>query len=124
MKKLLFFLIFFCAQSVFAADKTLTFTWNQVLSDDLAGFTLYEYDSAGTLTGDTFNIPYSADMSLEHSEVIAVPDNQSTTLCYDLTASDNSGNESEHSNRACVNIDFESPAIPVSLTITIQVVTE
>ena len=122
MKKLLFILIFFCTQSVFAADKTLTFNWDQVLCDDLASFTLYEYDNVGTLTGDTFNIPYTTDMSLEHEEVITVPNDQSTTLCYDLTASDSSENESGKSNRPCVNIDFESPAIPVSLTISIKVV--
>ena len=53
-----------------------------------------------------------------------MPDNQSTTLCYDLTASDSSGNESEKSNRVCVDIDFESPVEPTSLSITIGVIAQ
>lgn len=124
MKKFIFAVLMLFATTAMAADKTLDFTWDQVLPspNDLSHFTLYEYDNAGNPTGDTFHIPYITDMSYVHSEVITVPDDQSTELCYDITASDNSGNESGKSNRPCKVIDFESPADPTSLTITINVV--
>ena len=115
-----------CSQTVVAAEKSLTFTWDQTLPEpnDLSHFTLYEYDSIGTLTGSAFTIPYVLDMSYSYLEVITVADNQSTERCYDLTASDTNGNESEKSNRACVVIDFESPGIPTTFSITINITTQ
>jgi len=113
-----------CSQPIFAATESLNFTWDQVLPvpNDLSHFTLYEYDGTGTPTGNTFNIPYETDMSYEHDEVVTVSDDQSTELCYDMSASDATGHESEKSNRPCVTIDLEHPpAVPGSLTITIQV---
>ncbi|MHA1470887.1 MAG: hypothetical protein ACTSSP_10060, partial [Candidatus Asgardarchaeia archaeon] len=109
--------------SIITRQRTLHFTWDQELPipNDISYFTLYEYDGYGNLTGNTFNIPYETDMSYEHDEVITVPDNQSTELCYDLTASDTTGHESGKSNRPCVTVDFEPPPVPGSLTITIQV---
>ena len=109
----------------FAGTKTVTFAWDQdITSGDLDGWILYEYDDAGNPTGETFDIDYVDGMAFMYEAEITVPSGTATKRCYDLTAYDTSGNESEKSNRPCIDIDFQPPPVPGTFSVTIPVVTE
>jgi hypothetical protein len=122
----------FCA-SASAGQKNLKFTiLKDTIEADLAGFTLYEYDAAHVSTGRTFVVPYTGQADIIHSEVITVPDNAVTKLCYTVDAYDFSGNNSDQcaivddpSNplNSCVEIDFQPPG-GATVTVTIELVPE
>ena len=125
MKKILLcmvLLLFYTTAN--AGQKQLNFAWDEQIEPDLAGFTLYEYDSAGVPTGTVVDIPYIEPFSWTYGDVFTVPDDVVTTRCYDLDAYDTSGEHSELSNRVCVDIDFLPPGAPTNFTVTIQVVSE
>ena len=113
MKKLLPFLLLLPVLA-FAGQKTLHITWNQVISDDFAGWKLYQ-DGVEVL-----DIPYTGQTSYETDMVLNSPDGQTITYSFYLTSYDTSGNESGPSNVVDKTIDFEAPGIPFELNITIE----
>ena len=125
MKKAFLFLIlivFLCSSVAYAqVTKTLRFAWNQELSADFGGWRIYQADTAGgpytALSPDILFVSeqteYTADMPIE------VPDDQTITLYFVLTAFDTSGNESGYSNEVSATIDFEAPGMPMTLTVTV-----
>lgn len=102
-------------------ERTLTFEWDQVISDDFAKWTLYKSNSSGGPYEFVTDIPYSPDMTEPYttSEVLVVADGATTTMYFVLTASDSLGNTSEYSNEAVHTFDFEPPAEPIQFRINV-----
>jgi len=114
MKKLIIAIILLMASVAFAADQTVTFEWDANSETDLAGYTLYEGDSAGGpwvkinetyITETTYAITYSDPLEIDK--------------WWTLTASDTRGNESDKCAAVTTSIDTISPAVPGSLHIII-----
>lgn len=123
MKKLVLFLatMFLCLSSfIFAGEKQLTLEWEQTITDDFAGWTLYH--SLDNSTYEKFtDIDYIETKEVyTTTKTVTSPDGEDQTHWFYMTARDNSGNESERSNIVSEDIDFESPNIPYILTITIE----
>lgn len=111
----------------FAADKNLTFTWEQVISPDFAGWRLYYKQGSsggGNLSQYTLFAPILYDgtelQEYESDVSFMSPDGQSVTYFFVLTAYDTSNNESGPSNEVSVTIDFEKPGVPVKFHVTIK----
>lgn len=119
------FLIVLLSLEAQADSKDLTFEWTKdVIEKDLAGFTLYEYDGSGVATGNTFDIPYTGQTDFSHAEIITVPAGVVTRMCYAIDAYDTSGNQSNKSNQACKDIDFEAPGECTEFKIILKVISE
>ncbi len=119
------FLFITLVPKVQADTKELIFEWTKdVIENDLAGFTLYEYDGSGVLTGMIFDIPYTGQTDFSYTETIAVPAGIVTKMCYTVDAYDTSGNHSNKSNQACKDIDFEVPGECTEFKVTIKVISE
>lgn len=108
-----------------AGSKTLDFTWTQVMSTGFGGWYLYKSASPNVTVNATnkfATIPYSGTpgASYSTSQIMTSPDGQSVPYYFVLTAFDTSGNESTKSNEVIATIDFESPGVPTSLTVTVR----
>ena len=127
MKKAIFILLIsflftyiFCAIT-HAEEETLTFTWNQEISSDFAGWHIYQSKTSGVY-GEfpAFNILYETEKS-EYTtiELITSPNQEEHIYYFVMTAYDTKGNESIYSNECNATIDFKAPNIPFSLIIRI-----
>ena len=105
-----------------AGDKDLTFTWEQVISPDFAGWHLHVSETSGGPYAIAAEIIYDGIEQPEYTstEPITAPKGQTTLYYFVMSAFDNEGNESGFSNEVSTVIDFESPSAPFSLTITVQ----
>jgi len=104
-----------------AGEKTLTFQWNQVLSDDFAGWKLYKSEVAGgPYVKHGNDIPFVAQQqTYESAQVLVSPNAEVHIYYFVLTAFDTSGNESGFSNEVNARIDFQAPSVPVTLQVTV-----
>ena len=104
-----------------AGEKTLTFQWNQVLSDDFAGWKLYKAEVAGgPYVKHGNDILFVAEQEAYESTQIFISPNTETHIYYFvLTAFDKSANESAFSNEVSARIDFQAPLVPVTLQVTV-----
>lgn len=109
-----------------AGTKNITFRWEQTLSANFGGWILYARQGSsggGDLSQYTTiaTIDYSGNPLPEYEtmEIVPSPDGQAIEYFFVLTAFDNEGNESTASNEVSKVIDFESPAAPERLIITI-----
>ena len=121
MKKLLGIIgIIILCVCVFGAEKTLHFTWEQTITTDFAGWKLYKSETAGGPYDYFTTIDYvEPQTEYTTTQVVTVPDGQTTTLYFVLTAFDDQGNESGYSGEASITLDFEAPPVPITLTITV-----
>lgn len=118
---LTFVLAIGCRESS-AGTKTLTFAWTQPGPlDDLAGWKLYQSDTAGGAGILAMTIPYGGTAQAEYTGVksLVSPDGQTKVYFFVLTSFDTSGNESGRSNEVSARIDFEVPGIPLTLKVTV-----
>jgi len=104
-----------------AGEKTLTFQWNQTLSDDFAGWRLYKSEVAGGPYAKHGNdiLFVSEQPVYESAQALTSPDAETHIYYFVLTAFDTSGNESGFSNEVNARIDFESPGSPFTLKVTV-----
>ena len=125
MKKLLCLiplLIMLFAGLVWAGEKSLEFSWDQVISSDFAGWKLYMSETPGDYTGVApIDIPYTGQSTYESTQVIISPDGETHIYYFVLTAYDDEmpSLESGYSNEVSQEIDFEAPGEPFSLTVTV-----
>ena len=124
MKKLmvLCLAIILMATVAFSGTKTLNFAWEQPGSMvGFAGWKLYQSDASGLPGAVVLTIPYGgvAQTSYTGTRILTSPDGQSKTYYFTLTAFDTSNNESAKSNEVSAVIDFESPGVPMTLTVTV-----
>ena len=104
-----------------AGEKTLTFQWNQVLSDDFAGWKLYKSEVAGGPYVKHGNdiLFVAEEQTYESAQVLISPDTETHIYYFVLTAFDKSANESAFSNEVSARIDFQAPLVPVTLQVTV-----
>lgn len=117
----------FVCSTVYGGERDLTFTWTKdVIEEDLAGFTLHEYQiiDGEVVTGRLIDIPYTGETDFLHAEVITLPNGSEYQYCYTVSAYDTSDNKSGESNQACVKIDFLAPGGATEFTVTIKVVSK
>jgi len=130
MKKLLLFIILsFCLCFPAMAQETndIRFTWDQTISDDFAGWELYQHTAVmgegnvcqteGTMIVDveyTGQTVYTADYQLSGQA--------GDTFYFRILAKDATGNKSECSNEASYTlVDTAPPSTPINLTIEVVV---
>jgi hypothetical protein len=113
--------------NAFAADKAITFAWEQDLPTDMGGWKLHYGLSSGSYT-QVIDIPYSTcDMTktppaCEATKNIAmVVGGEEAIYFFALTAYDTSNNESGFSNEVSKYLDFIAPPNPATFTATIQI---
>ena len=125
MKRLIFILVILLNVSVvFAAEKEISFGWNQEISIDFAGWKLYMSQSPNVQPNPENlleTIAYNGEVQNQYTsnQVIIVPDKKISTYYFILTAFDTHGNESGPSNEISCAFDFEAPTSPFSLVITV-----
>lgn len=95
----------FAASMLFAA--TVQVSWNANLEPDMASYKVYE----GTQLIGTVTHP------LTSLDIVNVTDGTHT---YQVTAIDQSGNESERSDPATIKIDTSAPSKPQGLKVIIK----
>ena len=102
-------------------QKTLTFAWEQEISSDFAGWTLYKSNLSGEGYTKVIDIEYVSGQTqpYEMDVVMTFPDGQENRVYFVMTARDVDGNESEFSNEVSTIIDFKSPNSPVRLIIKV-----
>jgi len=113
------------ANMVYAGDKALRFTWDQVIPSDFAGWHIYQSKTSGDY-GETpaFDVPYVSEQEgYNATEVITSPDGEEQTYFFVMTAYDLKRNESVYSNEVNATIDFLGPNNPFSLMIRVQPIT-
>lgn len=127
MKKLslIFMLImalFVAPIAVMAGTKTVEFTWEQNISDDFGGWTLWKSVETGGPYAKVTDIAYVSTQSTYISDqIISAPDGQTTTFYFVLSAFDISQNQSGYSNEVSEEFDFEAPDDPSSFSLIIKV---
>ena len=92
-------------------NETRTFAWEQrsPVSNDLAGWKLYQSTTSGGPYTLIQTIPYVATQTEYRTSVpLKVPDNRFNTLYFVLTAYDTSGNESRYSNETSLILNFQT----------------
>lgn len=120
MKKLSTILIFcflFLPLTSMAGSKALRFEWNQTITQDFAGWTLYH--STDNSTWEKYaDIPYSGEERTTYTseQSITSPDGEDVTHYFKLTARDQDGNESDPSSVVSQAIDFKAPGAPGSFS--------
>lgn len=111
------------------AERTITFTWNQAISADFAGWKLYQGSSPGVQPAQAnlaTTIPYDGVIKTEYAsnQAFACPDDSQNTHYFVLTAVDQDGNESGPSNEVSHTFDCMAPGAPqnfkVKITITVE----
>lgn len=107
-----------------AGTKTITFAWNQDISEGFAGWKLYRATSPNVQVNATnlfATIPYGGTTAAEYttSQPLISPDGQTVTYYFVLTAFDNAGNESDKSNEVSAVIDFMAPGVPIQLKVNV-----
>lgn len=109
--------------AVYAKDVTLTFAWEQTLP--VTGWNLYMSATAGVYDDPPIlTVVYDGNPLNEYTSdvIITSPDGETHTYHFVLTSYDDATppNESGYSNEVSQVIDFESPATPFSLKVTIK----
>ena len=118
--------VLFAWGSAWSGEKTLTFQWEQALSDDFAGWRLYKSEVAGgpyVKHGDDILFVFE-QQTYESAQVFASPDNETHIYYFVIIAFDTGGNESGYSNEVSVQIDFQAPAAPTLFSVTVTVVAQ
>ena len=115
------FMCALCAGWANAAERTLTFLYEQEMCDDLAGWTLYYGTDSGNYT-NSIDIPYDGNPLPEYQseQKIIAADGAETTLYFAMDAYDTSDNHSAYSEEVSATLDFLSPNTPVKFTVTVQ----
>jgi hypothetical protein len=104
------------AGQAYGAENTLTFSWQQKLAEDFAGWTLYQSSDNSTFS-PVVDIPYEVESTTYTSTQTLTGEGMQY---FYLTARDTSGNESEPSNVASYEFpDTTAPSAPFELTITV-----
>jgi hypothetical protein len=88
---------------------SITFEWDSVVADDLAGYRLYMSPTSNTYTaGHLIEIPVGTT-----TVTVVIPN---ADLYFVCTAFDTNNNESEHSNEIFVAkvVDTEAPPAPTN----------
>lgn len=116
MKKLLLIGAMVLALGSAAWAATLTVMWDANTEEDLAGYRLYQSDTAGAYTYGTEHAISDVPAGTETATVQDIADG---TWFWVLTAYDTSGNESLPSNEVTKTIDGTAPNAP-KITITIE----
>ena len=116
MKKMLLTCVMLLAVGAVAWGATLTVMWDANTETDLAGYRLYQSDTAGQYT---FGAEHAIATVPAGTETATVADVADGTWFWVLTAHDTSGNESEPSNEVTKTIDSTAPGAP-RITITIE----
>jgi hypothetical protein len=108
------------------AETNITFTWDQEISPDFAGWRLYtKTDLAADYpdrdSEEFFTIPYSGTPADSYEKRIVIPAVEGdTTFYFVVTAFDTSDNESDYSNQVFTTIKDETPpGEPQSFILTI-----
>lgn len=118
----------FATPSALAGDVNLTFEWDQAVADindpDFGGWYLYKSETPGVYNDPPFlNIVYGAQQPpYTSTQPITSPDDEKHTYYFVLTAyrtATDGERESAYSNEVSQVIDFQSPGIPFSLTVTV-----
>lgn len=115
-------LTFFELNFVYAATATLT--WNANTESDLAGYKIYRATQSCSAQGplapllDGNGQPISVGKVTTYTDT-TVP-NVDGEVCYEITAFDLGGLESERSNRATKILNINPPTAPTGLSVTIQ----
>ena len=104
----------------FAAEKSVTFGWQQTISADFAGWKLSKADKSGGPYEIVADIPYvSAQDQYTTKQVLVVPGGAVTKLYFVLEAFDKSGNGSGYTDEIPGEIDFEGPEKPITFKILV-----
>jgi fibronectin type 3 domain-containing protein len=114
MKKLLICLLIILWATVASAASSVTFEWDANPENDLAGYRLYQSNQSGVY-GQT---PISVIPAGTETVVLDISDG---TYFWVLTAFDDNGNESTHSNEVTKSLDSIPPGAPTQLLIRIVV---
>lgn len=121
------FMVLTTVNVVESRTKTITFEWEQEISNDFAGWYLYakqgstgggvlsEYNRIATIDYDGNEL-----LTYEGSTVLDSPDNQEVEYFFVLTAFDTDGNESTASNEVSDIIDFLAPQNPLFFRVKIS----
>jgi hypothetical protein len=125
MKQLLLFVFafFVLVPFSFAGQKELMIVWDHNTEPDLAGYKLFMMNGVSEEElVPPVTIPYDKldPQPPNLSETITVSDGAVTVVCAEMIAFDESLNESERSDRACINVDFEPPAKMGTITTTVK----
>ena len=127
MKSLIFAIIYslLIVTSVFAEDATIELAWDQVISNDFAGWTVYwGVQSGGPYDKGQVNIPYDGSGATVYTskQTISVPDNVETEYFFILKARDINNRISPPSNEASWKFDFLAPDTPTNFSVTIKLI--
>ena len=100
----------------------IEFNWNQEISEDFAGWKLYQGSTSGGPYTQVLTIEYSGTPSDVYRAELQIPEvvGQSVDYYFVLTAFDTAYNESDYSNQVKYTAsDITSPAVPQVLIIKI-----
>ena len=116
MKKVLMFIAMFMVIPVMAlAASNVTFTWDANGEADLAGYKIYQADTAGGQVIGSGNEIADLPAGTETTTVVV----EDGTWYWVVTAYDLAGNESPASNEETKTLDTEAPQPPTNLWITL-----
>ncbi len=118
MKKLFILMvtvIFLLTAGIAVADNSVAFTWDANPESDLAGYRLYQTDTAGVYVyGESFAV----EEIPAGTETVTITGVSDGTMFWVLTAYDTEGNESGPSNEVSAILDSTPPGAPTILEIT------
>lgn len=117
-------LLLMAAMPTCGGEKTLSFTWEQEISSDFAGWQLFSSESSASydVSNPLANVVYAGTVLSEYEKdvVFESPDGASKTYYFVIRAYDESGNYSGFSNEVTSTIDFAAPGIPAAFGVEIK----
>ena len=100
------------------AETQVTFAWDAVKSEDLAGYRLYQSKTSGKYTYGKDQCAADIPAGTETATLEAVPDG---AWYWVATAYDHEGNETGPSNEVTATFDTTPPGLPPNLKITMAI---
>jgi len=107
-----------------AGDKELEISWLHNAEEDLAGYLLVIENGDGVALLPVITIPFDianpAPPVLD--KIVTVADGEVTTVCAKMSAFDFAANDSGFTVPVCIDVDFDTPGLPASVTIKVKAV--
>jgi hypothetical protein len=113
-----FFISFFLVLAAAHAGSNVTFAWDPVAAPDLAGYRLYQSDTAGRYQ---YGAEHCAAEIAAGTETVTLEDVPDGAWYWVATAFDDKGNESGPSNEVTAVLDTTPPGAPPHLQVTATV---
>ena len=106
--------------TAFSKVQSATFAWDQVITADFAGWTLYMSTTQGGPYAVFSEIGYNPEVTeYTSTQSVTSPDGVEATYYFVMTARDTNGNVSVYSTEVMLTVDAIAPNVPQNLTVTI-----